>query len=468
MTGDHPSGPAGAEWIIFAPAMALLIAALVFGGASRENSVGLMVVELAGVAALAPAALRLSRLRISRAALAALVILGLLIALPVIQLTPLAPNLWEHLPGRGPLAQAIALIGLPRTWRPMSLAPDETARAGLYLLAPAGMFLAGLQCGWRQREWLVMAVIGIALLSLAVGAIQAAGGEAGPLHLYANAAIGLPNGFFANRNHQSAFMVAAVALAASLSKADDQPIGRGRRSVVILVLMLLFAVGAAATLSRAGVLMIGPVLAGGLLVSRPKMRGGRMVPIGVIAVAVTGAVLMVLTLKGGVIFDRFENGGAGGGRLGLLPDVISLGKSMQPFGGGVGSFDLVYRAREPLERIDPFYLNHVHNDYVEGWLEAGWPAIGLFGGFAVWWGLLTFSRWSEPDRPGAAFARSGGLVTAALLLHSIVDYPLRTPALAVLFALGCALMLDPPRIKHGAAANGLAVDEPLPAQAHAR
>ena len=439
--------------------MTLLIAALIFGGASQKNPIGLMVVELAGIAALAPAVLRLSRLQISRAAMAAMVILGLLVALPVVQLAPLAPSVWEHLPGRGPLAQATALIGLPKAWRSMSLAPDETARAVLYLLAPAGMFLAALQCGWRQRQWLVGAALGVALFSLAVGAIQVAGGEAGPLHLYANAAIGLPSGFFANRNHQSAFMVAAIALAASLSDSGSQPAGRSRRSLVVLILMLLFAVGAAATLSRAGVLMIGPMFVGALLASRPMARSaGGIVPIGVIAVAVVGAVLMVLALKGGVIFDRFENGAAGGGRLGLLPDVLSLGRSMQPLGSGVGSFDLVYRAHEPLELIDPFYLNHVHNDYVEGWLEAGWPAIALLGGFAVWWGLSAFTRWFGPDRPGAAFARSGTLITVALLLHSTVDYPLRTPALAVLFALACALMLDPPCVSESATATARAAD----------
>jgi O-antigen ligase len=443
--GDPEMNAQRGELAIFAPALALVVVALVFGGASRDNPLGWMAVELAGVAALMPALLRLPGLRPSRRLVAAFGLLALLIALPIVQLVPLPPGLWRHLPGRAPLAHAVALAGLPDAWRPMSLAPDETARACLFLLAPAGMFLAGVQCDWRRRGWLVAAVLGVALLSLLVGAVQVAGGEADRLRFYANAAVGLPSGFFANRNHQAAFMVAALALAASLSASEGLPGGLNRRPAVILALMLLLGVGAAATLSRAGVLLLGPVLVGGLLILRPQARHlGRIVPVIILIVAVAGVVAMVLALKGGAIFDRFENGEAGGGRLGLLPQVVALGQGLQPVGGGVGSFDLVYRATERLDQVDPFYLNHVHNDYIELWLEAGWPAVALLAGFGVWWLASAVCVWSGPERIGAGLARSGSLVTAALLAHAIVDYPLRTPALAVLFALACALMLDPP------------------------
>jgi len=392
-----------------------------------------------------PALLLLPSLRLSLGALAALALLGLLIAIPLIQLAPLPPNLWRQLPGRGPLAHAITLIGLPDRWRPLSLVPDQTAQAALYLLGPAGMFLAGLQCNGRERSWLVAAVLAIALLSLAVGAVQAAGGEAGRLHIYANAALGSPTGFFANRNHQAIFLVAAIALAASMSAPESLPAALGRRPAFLLVLMLLFAVGAAATLSRAGILLICPALAGGLLILAPRARGlRRLVPAIILIAAIGGAIFMVLALKGGAIFDRFENGEAGGGRLGLLPQVISVGQTMQPIGSGAGAFDLVYRASERLEQIDPFYLNHVHNDFVEAWLEAGWAAVTLLGAFVIWWAVSAFSLWSGRERISPPLARSATLVTAILLLHSVIDYPLRAPALAVLFALTCALMLEPP------------------------
>jgi hypothetical protein len=40
-------------------------------------------------------------------------------------------------------------------------------------------------------------------------------------------------------------------------------------------------------------------------------------------------------------------------------------------------------------------------------------------------------------------AMTGAVMVGLLLAHSFVDYPLRTPALACLFALGCGLMVSP-------------------------
>jgi O-antigen ligase len=429
----------------FASALTLVMLALVLGGASQGNPLGLMVVELAGVAALIPSLLQMPKRTFSPFALVAFAILVGLMAIPMLQLAPLPPGLWRVLPGRAPLVQAVTLIGLPDQWRPMSLAPDQTERAALYLLAPVGMFLAAVQCDGRQRAWLASAVLAISLLSLAAGAVQVAGGSAERLKFYSNSATGLPTGFFANRNHQAALMICALVLTPGLCQA--WPSSLSQRPSIALIPMLLFAVGAAATLSRAGLLMLAPALVAAVAILQAP-QAGQNAGVQNRALLLTlmlsiGGGAAVVALKGGAIFDRFENGEAGGGRLSLLPRVIALGKTLQPWGGGVGSFDLAYRAVEPLQQIDPFYLNHVHNDYIEAWLEAGWPALALFIGFGLWWIRSTIRAW----RSRGALACSGTLMTAALLLHSAVDYPLRTPALAVVFALGCALMTPPPRGK---------------------
>ena len=435
------------EIAAFGSAGLLLALALTLGGASRLNPLGLMVVELAGVIAIVQALVFGPDLKFNKAVLIALALAAAVLALTILQLTPLPPSLWRGLPGREPLAQAVDLGRLSRGARSMSLAPEETGRAALYLLAPVGMFLAALQCDWRRRAWLVLLVVALGIVGLAIGAVQASGGGAPRLRLYADAALGLPSGVFANRNHQASFMAACVVLAASLASqrmlASPQALGDKVRMAVVLLLMALFAVGAAATLSRAGVLLLVPALAGGFLLLRA--RSGGVMRLAAVGLAVLVIGVMVFAVKGGAIFDRFEAGGAAGGRLGLLPQILTLGRTFQPWGGGIGSFDTVYRATERLDQIDPFFLNHVHNDYVEAWLEAGWPAIAVMAAFAVWWGFGAVRAWtSEAPHPQVmALSRAGALVTALLLAHSAVDYPLRTPALAVLFAFGCALMLDP-------------------------
>jgi hypothetical protein len=434
--------------LLFAPALVLLIAALLAGGASRLNPIGLMIAELFGVIALMPALLRSPDLAYTRLTLAAFVILALTAALPLLQLAPLPPGVWQNLPGRGALAHAVSLIGLPERWRPMSLAPDETAGALLFLLAPAGMFLAALQCEPRQRLWLVLGALAVALLSLPFGAVQIAGGQNEHVQIYDAATAGLPNGFFANRNHQAAFMVAAIGLSASILGPWDLPLSLERRPLVVLGLMLMFAVGAAATLSRAGLLLLGPVLIVASLILQARMRGlNRWLRFAIPLAAIIAVAAVILVLKGGAILDRFEQGSGAAGRINILPKVVAAGQTLQPLGGGIGTFDMVYRAVEPLDRVIPEFLNHVHDDYVELWLEGGWAAAALIAGLWVWWGFATFAAWFGPPRTDAALARSGSLVAAGLLIHSLGDYPLRTPALAVVFALACAMMLPTPTLK---------------------
>jgi len=434
--------------LTFVPPLALILAALTLGGASRLNPIGFMIAEVFGIIALMPALLRSPDLSYSRPTLAAFAILILAAGLPLLQLLPLPPGVWTAAPGREPLAHAVTLLGLPNHWRPISLAPDETTGALLFLLAPTGMFLAALQCDPTRRIWLVLAALAIALISLLVGVVQVAGGQNEHVQFYKVATTGMPNGFFANRNHQAAFMVAAIGLSASLSGSWKLPLALERRPLAILAVMLLFAMGATVTLSRAGLLLLGPILIVALLIMRSRMHGLNRwfrfaVPLG----AILCVAAVILVMKGGAIFDRFEDGTGAAGRTSILPKVVAAGQTLQPFGGGIGTCDMVYRAVEPLDQVIPTYVNHVHDDYVELWLEGGWAAVALIAGLWVWWGFGTFAAWFGPARDDAVLARSGSLVAAGLLIHSFGDYPLRTPALAVVFALACAMMLPTPTLK---------------------
>jgi hypothetical protein len=60
--------------------------------------------------------------------------------------------------------------------------------------------------------------------------------------------------------------------------------------------------------------------------------------------------------------------------------------------------------------------------------------------FLLWWMRRTVLIWraEEPD----PFARAATIASAAIMAHSLVDYPLRTAAISVLFAVCCALMAE--------------------------
>jgi O-antigen ligase len=104
----------------------------------------------------------------------------------------------------------------------------------------------------------------------------------------------------------------------------------------------------------------------------------------------------------------------------------------------VGTFVDIYRVYEDPVDVDPIYMNHAHSDYVELALETGLPGVALILAFLLWWGSRTSSAWRR-DKPDH-FVMAASIASAAILAHSIVDYPLRTAAIGVVFACCCALL----------------------------
>jgi O-antigen ligase len=74
-------------------------------------------------------------------------------------------------------------------------------------------------------------------------------------------------------------------------------------------------------------------------------------------------------------------------------------------------------------------------------METGLPGIILLVGFLLWWARQTASVWrrSTADR----FAQAATIASAVILMHSLVDYPLRTATMSAIFAACLALMAQP-------------------------
>jgi O-antigen ligase len=112
-----------------------------------------------------------------------------------------------------------------------------------------------------------------------------------------------------------------------------------------------------------------------------------------------------------------------------------------PVGTGLGTFDKVYALHENPALVAPTYINHAHNDYLELVLELGLAGIVLIGAGLAWWGWQAVSAWRSPL--GSSFAKAATIASAAILAHSIVDYPLRSSAIAVVFAAALASLPQP-------------------------
>jgi hypothetical protein len=65
----------------------------------------------------------------------------------------------------------------------------------------------------------------------------------------------------------------------------------------------------------------------------------------------------------------------------------------------------------------------------------------LVAAFLLWWGRRAVPIWRSAavDR----YALAGSIASAAILVHSLVDYPLRTAALSAIMAASLALMARP-------------------------
>jgi O-antigen ligase len=154
-------------------------------------------------------------------------------------------------------------------------------------------------------------------------------------------------------------------------------------------------------------------------------------------VQIAGAALAVAAFGLGPIADRFAPQEHGEIRFEAWPHVLAAADGFLPFGSGLGSFDRVYQSVEPLNLVAVEYLNHAHNEYLELWLETGWVGAAIFGLFVVWLAASIVRAWRSG---GDGLARGAGAAILLLMAASVVDYPLRTEALVVLFAFCCGLL----------------------------
>ncbi len=408
---------------LLAAALALTLAAAMLGGASHDARPLLMTVEFI---ALPVAALALRRLDLKRVGWVVAPIF-LLIAIPTLQCVPLPAELWLKAPGQDARFAALTTAGVDLGWRPLSLDPRVTLAAVPALFPPIAMFLATLSLRQRDLWWITVCWIAVALAGLMLGLAQIAQPDGGWAYLYAETNTGSLVGWFANRNHEAAMLLALMPCAAVLAAARG---GVTRWIAAGFLLLVFIAIGAVG--SRAGLILAAPVvvLTGAVLLRLPGLVGRRWVLVafgGIAIVSVAALALFALT----PILSRFGPDSLPEFRYRAWPLIWREAAHHLPFGSGVGTFDRVYRAIEPLSFVGPKFFNHAHNDYLEVWLEDGWLGAVALAAVTAWFVVAAIRAWSSA---GSSLARAASIGVLTLMAMSAVDYPLRTEAVATLFA----------------------------------
>lgn len=423
-----------------------LLFALLVGGASRGEVVAPDLVVLASVPLLGWGIWRLRKARPEGLERWGFLLLAGCFLLGLFQLIPLPPGLWSALPGHSRISADLAAAGIDRGWAPISLTPTQTAAALLNLLPAAAVFLASRTLDAQGRRWSVLVLMLVAVASAVVGLLQVLGGPTSPLRFYEVTNPEPAVGFFANRNHLASLF--AVVIPFAIAEALGA-LRRGRsapsplRSLLMAALVVLCIAGVALTQSRAGVILVGlGVLGGFAMAIRSGLAKGReKLALAGLGLAALAGVLAAPLVFGGA-FDRMETGLTGELRLLAAGATAKAIVDYLPFGSGLGSFVPVYMMYEHPAVMQNTYLNHAHNDWLELLLEGGLLAAGLMLGFLAWLAFAARAAWRAEGSSGP-IARAAGLAIALLLVHSLADYPLRTPAMLCVFALACGLLLSP-------------------------
>jgi O-antigen ligase len=386
-----------------------LLACLLLGGATQR---GILVDALLQVVVIAGSTYALLRGTSSAATRWGLVFGSLLLLAGIMQLLPLPLSMLEI--GRPaallPFTGSVDLSSVGAA--PISLSVARTIEAAIFALVPILFFVAATSLSKEDRAGLLpFFVIGLVCNLMAAGLQYSFSGNTtlGDLLGYS-----VMVGMFANVNHFSTLVFSSIPLIIYFG------FFRGRPALATALLVLIFLILLAAG-SRAGILIgLGAVaISIGALIWRGRI--GTLVMLALLAgVAVYGygALIHIGTQQLDPDFGRRE----------FAATTWRAIRDTWLWGTGFGTFDLVYPFYESRDMVHVQYVNHAHNDFLEFILEGGIAAGILLLVYATAVAMRAFQVVRYP------LQRLALLSIFVILLHSLVDYPLRTMAIAMSFA----------------------------------
>lgn len=376
---------------------------------------------------------------------------GLVVLLHLAQLVPLPPAAWHVLPGRSAEMEALELIRADHHWRPLSLSPTRTVASLLCALSALALMLLSSTLATSAR-WRLISLIAVAGgITILVGAAQIKG-ETGNLFRFYNPEQIWLTGFFANHNSTADLVLIALIAVAALAwrwrRFTRSPATFG--AMMTLANVTLFT-GLFLTGSRTGLALLPLALLGQFLILRAN--NGKVdftLARWMASVAVIGA-LSFSTLRHqrsvAVVLDRFTLDGEF--RPELWRDAAFALVQYWPIGSGQGSFVPVMIAAERLEVIDPTIPNRAHNDFLELAIEGGLPAVIALGVIGLILITTFAANWRGSSSDSRVQTLFSGSTLVVLQLHSLLDYPLRSMALAAVAASAAGMLFPSGEVRPG-------------------
>lgn len=455
--------------MIFLLSAVVLAAAILLGGGSRAGFLGDVAVQLLAIplflASLWCWADKSESVTLWRrtTALPLFLIAALSLVVLVVQLLPLPPIfdsdwLWAH----SRPADAGGAVA-DESWRRLSLTPNASWAAVASMLPPLALFAGVSQLDAAARFRIAALVIGLSALALLLGFLQIVQGPNSGLRFFEFTNGFEAVGFFANRNHFASLLYTTLVFAAvwfSFAAGDFVKQGTLDTRAILwfaaaAALLIATIAGLALARSRAGLVLalaaIGGIVAMFFVDGRKSGKGRdsssrfvRRLALGALGLAVLFAAQFGLSR----MMTRLEVDPLADLRITLTAATVRAAVENLPFGTGIGSFVVVYLAREKTEDLFSDYANRAHNDWAELLLETGVFGAAIAALF-LWWfiGRLIAVWRPRPDERldhHLTLQRAATVAIMLLLAHSLVDYPLRTTAMVTVFAFACAILIEPP------------------------
>ena len=218
-------------------------------------------------------------------------------------------------------------------------------------------------------------------------------------------------GPFVNWDHYAAFIELILPIALFEAMSDR------RKTLLGAAIAGAMVASVVAGASRAGsILVILESAAVILLMSRREHASARRVS-GLFASLLLIYILIFTAVVGWTrLWERLRVPDPYRGRREMLIAAVAMARARPWVGFGLGNFENVYPGYAISDKGE--VVDHAHNDWVEWAAEGGVPFFACMLAIAIW---SAFEAWQLP----------WGLGVVSVLLHSVVDFPMQKPALAL-------------------------------------
>lgn len=341
----------------------------------------------------------------------------------------LSPNRWELLRGVQGLAPGVHSA-------PLSVVPPASISELFRYLGFIVTFLLVRELAGRfsDHPWLITSPL------LAIGCLEAV---LGMFQIAAAWPNGQARGTFVDRDHFAALLEMtlpfAIMYGVAVWRRADLKFSSPARPAVLACLLLglgaLMLLGIIYSLSRMGFLV---ALATLFLLA--VLAAGRKKSLWALAAAI---LILFVFLPPNQLIVRFADLAStdrvsGDTRLLYWQESLSLIAAYPVFGIGLGSFDSAFRK---FQRTTPLLsVDYAHNDYLQFLAElgaVGFAILAVLVGGVIWKTARTAMGQEDVNRQCLATACLGAMV--AILLHSLVDFPLQIPVNGMVFAWICGM-----------------------------